>query len=67
MKNFENKTLLGIVIGVVLAFSVIIGGWSGPLWVLLFGAIGGVVGAQLDGKLDVAEMISTLSGKGRSS
>ncbi|WP_018297786.1 hypothetical protein [Corynebacterium lubricantis] len=67
MKNLvENKMLAGIVIGVVIAFSIILGGWAGPLWVLLFGAIGGIVGAQLDGKLDLAEAISTLSGKGRS-
>ncbi|SER68695.1 DUF2273 domain-containing protein [Corynebacterium cystitidis] len=67
MNLLENKTILGVVIGVVMAFSVICGGWSGPLWVLLFASIGGVIGAQLDGKLDIAELISTISGKGRSS
>ncbi|WIM68077.1 hypothetical protein QP027_01380 [Corynebacterium breve] len=66
MNFFENKTILGVVIGLVFAFAIIIGGWSGPIWVLLFGGIGGVVGAQLDGRIDLAEKISTLSGKGRS-
>ena len=38
----------------------------GLLWLLLFSVIGGVVGAQLDGRLDLARAVSTTSGKGRS-
>ena len=50
----------------VVAFFVTFGGWLGLLWLLLFSVVGGVIGAQLDGRLDIAEILSTSSGKGRS-
>ena len=55
-----------MIIGVVIAFFVMFGGWLGLLWLLLFTIVGGVIGAQLDGRLDIAEILSTSSGKGRS-
>ena len=66
MNLFANKALTGVIIGIVVAFFVTFGGWPGLLWLLLFTIVGGVIGAQLDGRLDIAEILSTSSGKGRS-
>ena len=63
---FSSKTGLGILLGVVVAFFVTFGGWIGLMWLVLFTVVGGAVGAQLDGKLDLAALISTTSGRGRS-
>lgn len=65
MNLFSNKTLLGAAIGIVLAFALILGGWIGFFFMLLFGAIGGLIGAQLDGRIDLADLVSTTSGRGR--
>ncbi|MBA4505127.1 hypothetical protein ACUY28_10595 [Corynebacterium sanguinis] len=66
MNILGSKTALGILIGVIVAFFVTFGGWPGLLWLLLFVAVGGVIGAQLDGRIDVADLIATGSGRGRS-
>ncbi|WP_342319000.1 hypothetical protein [Corynebacterium mayonis] len=66
MNLLSNKTAMGVLLGVVVAFFVTFGGWLGLMWLILFAALGGVVGAQLDGRLDLATMISTTSGRGRS-
>lgn len=65
MNLFANKALTGVIIGIVVAFFVTFGGWPGLLWLLLFTIIGGVVGAQLDGRLDLAAAIGNGS-RGRS-
>lgn len=65
MNLFANKALTGVIIGIVIAFFVTFGGWPGLLWLLLFTIIGGVVGAQLDGRLDLTAAISNGS-RGRS-
>ncbi len=65
MNFFANKALVGVVIGVIVAFFVTFGGWPGLLWLLLFTVVGGVVGAQLDGRVDLATVFSG-NGRGRS-
>lgn len=65
MNIFGNKAILGIIAGIIVAFFVTFGGWAGLLWLVLFTALGGVIGAQLDGKIDIAELISAGSGRGR--
>ena len=65
MNLFANKAVTGVIIGIVVAFFVTFGGATGLLWLLLFTAIGGVVGAQLDGRLDLARIVSPISGRGR--
>lgn len=65
MNLFANKALTGVIIGIVVAFFVTFGGWPGLLWLLLFTIIGGVVGAQLDGRLDLTAAIGNGS-RGRS-
>ncbi|MBA1836719.1 hypothetical protein GC584_09080 [Corynebacterium sp. zg912] len=66
MNLFSNKALAGIIIGAVVAFFVTFGGWPGLLWLLLFTIIGGVVGAQLDGRLDLSAALGSGTGRGRS-
>ncbi|SDM09453.1 hypothetical protein SAMN04488535_1893 [Corynebacterium mycetoides] len=66
MDIYRSKTALGVLAGIVVALFVTIGGWLGLVWLLLFGTIGGVIGAQLDGRIDIAEIVSTGSGRGRS-
>lgn len=66
MNFLSNKVALGVLLGIIVAFFVTFGGWIGLMWLVLFAAIGGVVGAQLDGKLDLATLISATSGRGRS-
>ncbi|WKD56843.1 hypothetical protein CAPI_01345 [Corynebacterium capitovis DSM 44611] len=66
MNVFSNKIALGIGAGALLAFFVTFGGWAGLVWLLLFSAVGGAIGAHLEGKLDIAEILSTTSGRGRS-
>lgn len=65
MNFFANKTVVGVLIGIVVAFFVTFGGAPGLLWLALFTVIGGVIGAQLDGRLDLARVVSSTSGKGR--
>ena len=65
MNLFANKALTGVIIGIVVALFVTFGGWPGLLWLLLFTIIGGVVGAQLDGRLDLTAAIGNGS-RGRS-
>lgn len=65
MNIFSNKALVGVIIGVVVAFFVTFGGWPGLLWLLLFTIVGGVVGAQLDGRVDLASMVGGANGRGR--
>lgn len=52
-----SHTRAGIILGLVLAFATIIGGWAGLLWAVLFGTLGGVVGAHLDGTLDLRSLL----------
>lgn len=65
MNILGNKAILGVIAGIVVAFFVTFGGWAGLFWLILFAALGGVIGAQLDGRLDIAEVISAGSGRGR--
>lgn len=48
-----NHTRTGILLGLALAFAVILGGWTGLIYALAFSVVGGVVGAHLDGRIDL--------------
>ncbi len=52
----------GILIGLLLALAAAIGGWSAFALAVFLGAVGGLVAAQLSGRIDVVEMVS---GRGR--
>ncbi|AGS33983.1 hypothetical protein B841_02500 [Corynebacterium maris DSM 45190] len=61
----KNMTALGVVVGLAFAFAVIFGGFAGFLWALLFSAIGAVVGAHLDGRINLRAVFDGLrSGRG---
>lgn len=47
---------IGLVVGLLLAIAAAIGGWGAFLLALVLGAIGAVVGAHLDGDLDLTAL-----------
>ncbi|MEV0359437.1 hypothetical protein AB0H71_25620 [Nocardia sp. NPDC050697] len=52
-----NATTLGLLAGLALGFAGAFGGFGAFVVVLLFGAVGLLVGRWLDGELDVAELV----------
>lgn len=60
---FKN-TIIGIAIGLAFAFAIINGGFPGFLWALLFAAIGGLIGAHFDNRIDLGALFNS-SGRGR--
>ncbi|MFC3961688.1 hypothetical protein [Nocardia jiangsuensis] len=52
-----NGTTLGLLAGLALGFAGAFGGFGAFVVVLLFGALGLLVGRWLDGDLDVAELV----------
>ncbi|MDU0478680.1 hypothetical protein QVA66_05455 [Staphylococcus chromogenes] len=61
----HSKILLGALMGLALAFATILGGWSGLALAILFGVTGGLVGAQLEGRIDARRFIDDLRFGGR--
>ncbi|MFW9045476.1 DUF2273 domain-containing protein [Corynebacterium striatum] len=59
MKNYST---LGIVAGLVLAFFIHLGLWPTVLAVLL-AAMGGVIGAHFDGRIDLSAVWNGIVGK----
>lgn len=52
----KSPVLIGIAIGLALAFALILGGLWGLLAALVFGGIGGVLGAHVGGLLNLREV-----------
>ncbi len=61
----KNYTTSGILIGLGLALCIVFGGWRLLLLAMILGAAGGIVGAHLDGRINIVELWHTLIGKGR--
>ncbi|HAT1328717.1 DUF2273 domain-containing protein [Corynebacterium striatum] len=61
MKNYST---LGIVAGLVLAFFIHLGLWPTVL-ALLLAALGGVIGAHFDGRIDLSAVWNGIVGKDR--
>ncbi|ART22083.1 hypothetical protein CBE89_11695 [Corynebacterium striatum] len=59
MKNYST---LGIVAGLVLAFFIHLGLWPTVLAILL-AALGGVIGAHFDGRIDLSAVWNGIVGK----
>lgn len=53
-----SATSIGILIGLLLAIAAAIGGWPAFALAVFLGAVGGFVGAQLSGKVDLVGMVS---------
>ncbi|MDO5032359.1 DUF2273 domain-containing protein [Corynebacterium sp.] len=58
----KNYTTLGVIAGLVLAFFIHLGLWPTVLAVLL-AAIGGVLGAHFDGRIDLTAVWNGVVGK----
>ncbi|MBD7919810.1 MULTISPECIES: DUF2273 domain-containing protein [Cellulomonas] len=56
-----SLSLAGLLTGLLLAIAAIVGGFNGFLLALVLGAVGWVVGAAVEGRLD----LSALTGGGR--
>lgn len=46
----------GVVLGLVLAFAIIFGGWWGLILAVLLGGLGGLIGAHMDGLLNLRHL-----------
>lgn len=53
-----TATQWGIAIGVIVALATVLGGLAGFLLTLFFGGLGGVIGAHLDGLIDLRSILS---------
>lgn len=56
-----NHLRTGVILGVVLAFSLILGGLWGFFLVIVLGGLGGVIGAHFDGLLDLRRVWDSIS------
>lgn len=60
-----SYTTFGVVIGIVIAFALLLKGLGGLLVVLLLAAIGGLVGAHLEGRIDLRNLPEYIGRSGR--
>ena len=60
----KNYTSLGVIAGLVLAFFIYLGVWYVALAVLL-AAVGGVIGAHVDGRIDLTAVWKGVVGQDR--
>ena len=58
----KNYTTLGIISGLILAFFLYLG-WGPTLLAVLLAAIGGIVGAHFDSRIDLTSVWNGLIGK----
>lgn len=58
-----KHTRTGVILGLALAFAGILGGWAGFLLALVLGGLGGVIGAHLDGRLDLGALSRAVRGR----
>jgi len=57
------RSTLGLLVGFVLAFALVFGGFGDMLVVALFGAVGYAVPKVVDGELDVGGLLSKVRGQ----
>lgn len=60
----SNHTRTGVLIGLALAFALILGGWAGLLYAVVLGGAGAVIGAHLDRRIDLRSFFRSLGGRG---
>ena len=61
----KNHTAHGILIGLGLALAIILGGAAGFLLALVLGGIGAVIGAHLDGRINLRAVVDAARSSGR--
>ena len=52
-----TTSTVGLVAGLLLAIAIAVGGFGGFLLALVLGAAGYLIGGQIDGELDVTEIV----------
>lgn len=60
----SSHTRTGTLIGLALAFALILGGWAGLLYAVVLGGAGAVVGAHLDRRINLHTFFRSLGGRG---
>lgn len=58
----STPVMQGVIAGLLLAVAAAVGGWSAFALAVFLGAVGGLVAAQVSGRIDVVEAVS---GRGR--
>ncbi len=56
-----SRSTLGLLVGLVLGYAAIFGGFGDMLIVALLGAVGFVVGKALEGELDLSQLSDSLT------
>lgn len=60
----SSHTRTGALIGLALAFALILGGWAGLLYAVVLGGAGAVIGAHLDRHINLRAFFRSLGGRG---
>ena len=58
-----TPTVTGVVVGVVLALTILAFGFWGFLLVAVLGTVGGVIGATLSGRIDLKAAVDAARGR----
>ena len=61
----NNYTYIGVALGIILAIAIITNAWSLLFLAIVLGAVGGVIGAHFDGRINLAEIWNNVIGIGR--
>lgn len=52
-----SKSVVGLLTGLLLTIVILLGGWTGLLLGLVLAVVGLAVGAQLDGAVDIPDLL----------
>ncbi|MFH0411077.1 hypothetical protein ACG98H_03050 [Corynebacterium sp. L4756] len=61
----QNYTYIGVALGILLAIAILTNAWSLLILAIVLGAVGGVIGAHFDGRINLGEIWNNIIGKGR--
>ena len=61
----NNYTYIGVALGIILAIAIITNAWSLLFLAVILGAVGGVIGAHFDGRINLGKIWNNVVGKGR--
>lgn len=56
-----SNAVIGLIAGLLLAIATIVGGWWGFLGALLLAGIGILIGAQIDGSIDLRQITKSVN------
>ncbi|AHI19133.1 MAG: hypothetical protein ACTIA3_09300 [Corynebacterium casei] len=61
----KNYTYIGVALGIILAIAIMTNAWPLFFLAVILGAVGGVIGAHFDGRINLGEIWNNVVGKGR--